>query len=320
MNPSEESEHLLTNTDIAQWSCPRCTLLNPISLDECELCEFNSNNRMVLSADDSDDDIQFHRQMQDTCQQRKFMIRFEPLNPLVANNVIGSTTTIASSSLVGGLVGGPVGAIIGAAGAAVLDGANRLHHFLNQNNHPRLVLTTTRMLGSAMSITMKTSAHTRNMVVQPVWTTANGDGTSENRVDDGYWSQLTPRDLRMLQILFLHVLCDNTIRDEEVLFLSREELLERLSPPLSTTHGASPECIDQNSERIIVEDAEAISGLEEHQQVCNICLEDFKEGDNMRLLRPCSHAFHTQCIDQWLCKVASCPICKNELPIGEQAK
>jgi hypothetical protein len=250
------------------------------------------------------------------------MIRFEPLNPLVANNVIGSTTTIASSSLVGGLVGGPVGAIIGAAGAAVLDGANRLHYFLNQNNqgsHSRF-LVTMRMIGSAMSITMKTSAQTRNMVVQPVLTTENGHGTLENRVDEGHWSQLTPRDLRMLQILFLHVLCDNTIRDEEVLFLSHEELLERVSPPLSTTHGASPECIDQNSERIIVEDAEAISRLEEHQQVCNICLEDFKEGDNMRLLIPCSHAFHTQCVDQWLCKVASCPICKNELPIVEQAK
>lgn len=326
---SEESEPVVPNNPgnretQEEWACPRCTLLNPASFEDCQICEFNRNSSQIFhSAEDTNDEAQFCQHLQGGYQQRIFMIRFEPLNPLVANNVIGTTTTIASSGLVGGLFAGPVGAIIGAAGAAVIDGANRLNHFLNQNNQghrPHFALTTVRMLGSAMSITMKTSTRARNLVVQPIFVAENGDVVTESTVDDGYWTQLTPRDLRMLQILFLHLLCDNTIRDDAVLYLSREELLARIISPESTApRGASPECIDRNSDRIIVEDNENIHRLQQHQQVCNICLEDFKEGDDMRLLKPCSHTFHTQCIDQWLWKVASCPICKNELQSGEGA-
>eukprot|EP00980_Cylindrotheca_fusiformis_P019561 scaffold6784_cov108-Cylindrotheca_fusiformis.AAC.3 len=310
-----------------EWACPRCTLLNASSSTTCEVCELDRDNQMSVSAEGTNDHtgIYGHGGGGSGYQQHKFMIRFEHLNPLVANNVIGTTTSIASSGLVGGLMAGPVGAIVGAAGAAIFDGANRLHHFVNQNNQshrPRFAFTTFRMAGSAMSITMKTSARARKMIVQPVfWSggiagTDETAGSEEHIVDDGYWSQLMPRDLRTLQILFLHVLFDNTIRDGDVLYLSREELLDRVSfdhQSSSATAGVSPECIDQNSKRVVIEKAEDLSNLEEHQKVCNICLEDFKEGDDMRLLKPCSHAFHTNCVDQWLCKASFCPICKNEL-------
>ncbi|KAL7526886.1 hypothetical protein ACHAWF_001958 [Thalassiosira exigua] len=49
---------------------------------------------------------------------------------------------------------------------------------------------------------------------------------------------------------------------------------------------------------------------------CNICLEDFQEGERKKSLA-CPghpHGFHQECIDKWLKVVASCPICKA--PVG----
>jgi E3 ubiquitin-protein ligase RNF13 len=46
---------------------------------------------------------------------------------------------------------------------------------------------------------------------------------------------------------------------------------------------------------------------------CSICLEDFKSGDNLRVL-PCDHIFHPSCVDEWLQKWnRTCPLCKSTI-------
>ena len=58
--------------------------------------------------------------------------------------------------------------------------------------------------------------------------------------------------------------------------------------------------------------------LNDQQDCCVICLENFGDGDKLRVL-PCSHLFHTGCIDHWLlgtysdfeCETSGCPMCKK---------
>ncbi|KAH7655540.1 Anaphase-promoting complex (APC) subunit 11 protein [Dioscorea alata] len=43
---------------------------------------------------------------------------------------------------------------------------------------------------------------------------------------------------------------------------------------------------------------------------CAVCLTEFRDGEDLRLLPKCSHAFHIPCIDTWLRSRVSCPLCR----------
>ncbi|PPQ67283.1 hypothetical protein CVT25_005867 [Psilocybe cyanescens] len=50
------------------------------------------------------------------------------------------------------------------------------------------------------------------------------------------------------------------------------------------------------------------------RETCPICIVDFEEGDDIRVL-PCEgkHCFHQNCVDPWLLKLSSsCPICRHD--------
>lgn len=49
-----------------------------------------------------------------------------------------------------------------------------------------------------------------------------------------------------------------------------------------------------------------------HNETCNVCLEDFKEGETIRLLR-CKHGFHDKCINTWIVKKGKCPVCIRDV-------
>ncbi|XP_078430733.1 RING/U-box superfamily protein [Wolffia australiana] len=43
---------------------------------------------------------------------------------------------------------------------------------------------------------------------------------------------------------------------------------------------------------------------------CAVCLIEFEDGDSLRALPVCGHAFHVDCIDVWLRSHANCPLCR----------
>ncbi|TXG58575.1 hypothetical protein EZV62_016404 [Acer yangbiense] len=48
------------------------------------------------------------------------------------------------------------------------------------------------------------------------------------------------------------------------------------------------------------------------QGTCSVCLCEFKEGEQIRVLPECLHLFHVACIDMWLSSHTNCPNCRAE--------
>ncbi|VVB08619.1 unnamed protein product [Arabis nemorensis] len=46
---------------------------------------------------------------------------------------------------------------------------------------------------------------------------------------------------------------------------------------------------------------------------CAVCLNEFKDKETLRLVSPCGHVFHADCVDIWLSYRFTCPICRADV-------
>ncbi|KAL6876373.1 hypothetical protein ACP4OV_012945 [Aristida adscensionis] len=53
------------------------------------------------------------------------------------------------------------------------------------------------------------------------------------------------------------------------------------------------------------------AGEEASPPSCTVCLGAFQRGETVRLLPVCLHLYHVECIDPWLEKHSTCPLCRS---------
>ncbi|KAH7925532.1 hypothetical protein BV22DRAFT_1064759 [Leucogyrophana mollusca] len=89
---------------------------------------------------------------------------------------------------------------------------------------------------------------------------------------------------------------------------SRGVLPRLIAPQISSTDTNNPQ------PSISPKDGDALMPDAIGRETCPICIVDFEEGDDLRVL-PCEgkHRFHQQCVDPWLLELSgSCPICRHD--------
>ncbi|GAA0146071.1 hypothetical protein LIER_06109 [Lithospermum erythrorhizon] len=72
---------------------------------------------------------------------------------------------------------------------------------------------------------------------------------------------------------------------------------------------------DTDDGGVVAEGTEKERAISGKDAACCICLTKYVDDDDLREL-PCSHFFHTECVDKWLKINASCPLCKYEIGGG----
>lgn len=84
----------------------------------------------------------------------------------------------------------------------------------------------------------------------------------------------------------------------------------------SEVHSISTSADGLSAAQIASLENREVLGSSMQADACSICIEGFHVGDSIRRLA-CGHAFHISCIDLWLVRQASCPLCKQKvIPCG----
>jgi len=64
------------------------------------------------------------------------------------------------------------------------------------------------------------------------------------------------------------------------------------------------------SESAVAAKSLAVVAEAARQGECAICLEEVGEGEAVKMIAYCRHVFHAECIDRWLEKQVTCPVCR----------
>ncbi|MQM04260.1 hypothetical protein Taro_037056 [Colocasia esculenta] len=94
------------------------------------------------------------------------------------------------------------------------------------------------------------------------------------------------------------------------------ELRSELQQPERTIHGLEPVVVAAFP--TVSYNKETFSSRGDPQ--CSICLAEYEEKETLRIMPTCGHNFHVACIDVWLLKQSTCPVCRLPLPDSSGSK
>lgn len=79
----------------------------------------------------------------------------------------------------------------------------------------------------------------------------------------------------------------------------------------NVTRGLSEDAIKRLPKRVFKSSSTTTDQRDEIN--CAICLHDFEKEEEGRELPSCRHVFHVKCIDEWLIRQGSCPMCRRDV-------
>ena len=315
-----------------QWRCVRCTLINQSHHLMCGACMSpryvsarNSNNGSVTERNVA----MTNRISNETLNGSNITYRRTMSSLSTANRVLnGAINGAMVGSIFGGVGGLIVGGITGAASGMFIDRLrSRGEQQLEDSERDMLLHDNGGLQPGIMRVhrgenyitAASINGHGSTRVVRLRYGgNLPGGITNQEQIERTVLGLLLRSSYNRPTTNGAHV-----IIQPEATF---EELLERFGSGLEG-RGASQEVIDSYPVEVVGADDRDASQDENEigdgsesvnkkpkidMGTCSICLEDYQVGDEKKSLS-CPHAFHKGCIDQWLKRVASCPVCKAEV-------
>jgi hypothetical protein len=288
---------------VTEWSCPQCTLLNPMNQNECSVCQYTRERPA--------DPVRRDRLVRDDSHPQ-----FLPSSPgsfVGGGALLGSVIGAAGAYMQGNSLGSGVleGAMTGAMGGAVADSlfrssqqapvassqSNSHHHHQQQQQYRDQYSYQQPRSSFRVSVGSDMPTTTTTMIRGP-----RGSSYRTARGGDPLLALMMANMLNARD-------ATHGIGGADIDGMSYEQLLQAFGDG-SENRGADEGAIASlPTSRITKENADCENA--DHAK-CSICLEMFTTGDSKKML-PCLHGFHSQCVDRWLRSNRSCPICKHQI-------
>ncbi|KAF5806418.1 putative transcription factor C2H2 family [Helianthus annuus] len=92
--------------------------------------------------------------------------------------------------------------------------------------------------------------------------------------------------------------------------------VQQPEPPSSASNALSAEQVELGVKKELREMLPVVVFKESFSvtdTICSVCLGDYQAEDRLQQIPACKHAFHVECIDNWLSTHTTCPLCRLSL-------
>lgn len=311
---SNEPE-VATVVDDETWSCPQCTLTNPLTKYRCEACQYSNTALRPPDATRSErlvDDFGLNGFMDDPTEQQppsSTMLQSVGGGALLGSLLGGAASYMRGRSVADGMMEGAVSGAVGGAIADTVRSPPSAARSSATRGHPPYPTFGTQQSRRAPRASLQVRQHRDNsgrLVTSVV--SSSGGGRMQRVERPGGEDPLMSLMMAMggdggglQQQQHQH---GNTIDG-----MGYEQLLQAFGDGTENM-GADEQVIQSLPIRKLQDIKKELP--EGDARECCICLDEFEVGETRKTL-PCLHGFHSHCIDKALRNRGCCPICNSSL-------